>query len=148
MLLHSHRRHWLGESLQPVMDNTCLHVTHACMWLVQQAMGMHVSEERAFMWLQASTDKAPRCLQNKPQHPAELAADVVDRVLATDGDMYLETMRMSCHGGSCLCWVSQLSCWQLLCMYVLLQRVNRLLCKKYSYRHYGKNRFDKVPGGT
>ena len=30
-------------------------------------------------------------LQLNPRHPAELAADVVERVLATDGECYLET---------------------------------------------------------
>lgn len=40
---------------------------------------------------QANADKVSRRLQNKPRHPAQLAADVVERVLATDGDMYLET---------------------------------------------------------
>ncbi len=28
---------------------------------------------------------------NKPRHPADLAADVVERVIATAGDPYLET---------------------------------------------------------
>ncbi len=30
-------------------------------------------------------------LHGQPRHPAELAADVVERVLATDGDDYLST---------------------------------------------------------
>ena len=40
---------------------------------------------------QVNADKVSRRLQNKPRHPAQLAADIVERVLATDGDMYLET---------------------------------------------------------
>ena len=30
-------------------------------------------------------------LSNKPRHPAQLAADVVERVVATGGEQYLET---------------------------------------------------------
>lgn len=30
-------------------------------------------------------------LRTRSRHPAELAADVVEQVLATDGDMYLDT---------------------------------------------------------
>ena len=102
--------------------------------------------------MQASADKMSRRLQNKPRHPAELAADVVERVLATDGDMYLETMQHA------------LSWWQLSLLdvkafllsaallvvgllggmlygvYVLLRRVVRLLWSKCSYRLYGKQK--------
>jgi len=37
--------------------------------------------------------RVTRRLRNKPRQPAELAADVVERVLTTDGDMYLETLQ-------------------------------------------------------
>ena len=35
--------------------------------------------------------KISKRLRNRPRHPAELAADVVERVLATDGDDFLST---------------------------------------------------------
>ncbi len=63
---------------------------------------MYVSHERALVRMQASADECrqvqTRCrvtrrLRNKPRQPAELAADVVERVLITDGDMYLETLQ-------------------------------------------------------
>lgn len=115
---------------------------------IQEAI-TQVMTDSAF---QASADKVSRRLRNKPRHPAELAADVVERVLATDGDMYLETMQHA------------LSWWQLSLLdvkafllsaallvvgllggmlygvYVLLRRVVRLLWSKCSYRLYGKQK--------
>ena len=41
--------------------------------------------------MQANAKKVSRRLQNNPRHPAEIAADIVERVLATDGECYLET---------------------------------------------------------
>ena len=41
--------------------------------------------------MQANAQKVQRRLANKPRHPAELAADVVERVIATGGEGYLNT---------------------------------------------------------
>ncbi len=41
--------------------------------------------------LQENAIKVSKRLRNRPRHPAELAADVVERVLATGGDDYLST---------------------------------------------------------
>ena len=40
---------------------------------------------------QANANKVQKRLINKPQHPAELAADIVERVAAIGGDPYLNT---------------------------------------------------------
>ena len=45
--------------------------------------------------LQVAAEKVSMRLQDKPRHPAQQAADVVERVLATDGDMYLQTREHS-----------------------------------------------------
>ena len=42
-------------------------------------------------FLQANAQKVQRRLMNKPCHPAELAADIVERVVATGAEPYLET---------------------------------------------------------
>ena len=41
--------------------------------------------------MQANAQKVQRRMSNKPRHPAQLAADVVEGVLATGADPYLET---------------------------------------------------------
>ena len=41
--------------------------------------------------LQENAVKVAKRMQNRPRHPAELAADVVERVLLTQGDSYLVT---------------------------------------------------------
>ncbi len=41
--------------------------------------------------LQAAAQKVQRRLLNKPRHPAQLAADIVERVVATGGEPYLDT---------------------------------------------------------
>lgn len=41
--------------------------------------------------LQRNAVKISKRLRNQPRHPVELAADVVERVLATDGDDFLAT---------------------------------------------------------
>ncbi len=41
--------------------------------------------------LQENAQKVQKRLINKPRHPAELAADIVERVLVTGGDRYLDT---------------------------------------------------------
>ena len=51
--------------------------------------------------LQGNAVKVARRLQNKPRHPVQLAADIVDRAIATDGDLYLQT------------WQHTMSWWQL-----------------------------------
>lgn len=99
--------------------------------------------------MQVNADKVSRRLRNKAQHPAELAADVVERVLATDGDMYLETMQHA------LSWwqlslldvkaflliaalfVSGLLVGILYGVYVMLQSVVKTLCTS---RLYGKQK--------
>ncbi len=41
--------------------------------------------------LQAAAQKVQKRLLNKPRHPAQLAADIVERVVATGGEPYLDT---------------------------------------------------------
>ena len=41
--------------------------------------------------VQINAQKVSKRLRNKPRHPAQLAADVVERVIATGGEQYLET---------------------------------------------------------
>ena len=43
--------------------------------------------------LQGSAKKVQKRLINKPRHPAQVAADVVERVLRTGAEPYLETMQ-------------------------------------------------------
>ena len=43
--------------------------------------------------LQENAIKVSKRLTRRPQHPAEVAADVVERVLATGGEMYLQTQQ-------------------------------------------------------
>ena len=42
--------------------------------------------------MQANAQKVQRRLANKPRHPAELAADIVERVMLTGSDRYLDTL--------------------------------------------------------
>ena len=49
--------------------------------------------------MQANAVKVQKRLSNKPRHPAQLAADVVERVVATGGEQYLETQM-----GSLIWW--------------------------------------------
>lgn len=44
-----------------------------------------------YIILQANAQKVQKRLSNKPRHPAQLAADVVERAIATGGDPYLAT---------------------------------------------------------
>ena len=44
-----------------------------------------------FVPLQASALKVQTRLVNKPRHPVQLAADIVERIMATSGDPYLNT---------------------------------------------------------
>ena len=41
--------------------------------------------------LQAAAQKVQKRMINKPRHPAQLAADIVERVVATGGKPYLDT---------------------------------------------------------
>ena len=41
--------------------------------------------------LQAAAQKVQKRLLNKPRHPAQLAADIVERVVATGGEPFLDT---------------------------------------------------------
>ena len=41
--------------------------------------------------MQDNAKKVSKRLRSKPRHPAQLAADVVEGVIATSGDRYLET---------------------------------------------------------
>lgn len=41
--------------------------------------------------LQDSAVKVAKRLQNKPRHPVQLAADIVERAIATGGEQYLQT---------------------------------------------------------
>ena len=41
--------------------------------------------------LQANAQKVQKRMSNKPRHPAQVAADIVERVIATGGDPYLAT---------------------------------------------------------
>ena len=41
--------------------------------------------------VQNNAQKVSKRLRNRPRHPAQLAADVVERVIATGGEHYLET---------------------------------------------------------
>ena len=43
------------------------------------------------MFLQANAIKVQKRLMNRPRKPVQVAADVVERVLATRGDTYLDT---------------------------------------------------------
>ena len=45
-----------------------------------------------FCWSQVAAAKVSRRLHNKPRSPTQLAADVVEQVLRTGGDPYLQTM--------------------------------------------------------
>ena len=45
------------------------------------------------MQLQGSAKKVQKRLINKPRHPAQVAADVVEQVLRTGAEPYLETMQ-------------------------------------------------------
>jgi len=45
------------------------------------------------IWLQESAKKVQKRLINKPRHPAQVAADVVELVLRTGAEPYLETMQ-------------------------------------------------------
>ena len=46
---------------------------------------------KVMRFVQENAAKVQKRLINKPRHPAQLAADVVERVLATDAEQYLET---------------------------------------------------------
>ena len=54
-----------------------------------------VSGTAVSLYLQANAQKVQRRLTNKPRHPAELAADIVERVVATRAEPYLETRKHS-----------------------------------------------------
>ncbi len=41
--------------------------------------------------VQNNAQKVSKRLRNRPRHPAQLAADVVERVIATGGEHYLDT---------------------------------------------------------
>ena len=43
------------------------------------------------MLLQDNALRVSKRLTNKPRQPVQLAADVVERVMATQGDLYLQT---------------------------------------------------------
>lgn len=69
--------------------------------------------------LQAAAQKVQKRLLNKPRHPAQLAADFVERVVATAGETYLDTQAQT------------LSWWQLSLLDVklfLAVAVTALLC--------------------
>ena len=69
--------------------------------------------------LQAAAQKVQKRLLNKPRHPAQLVADIVERVVATGGEPYLDTQAQT------------LSWWQLSLLDVklfLAVVVTALLC--------------------
>ena len=45
--------------------------------------------------LQGNAVKVAKRLQNKPRHPVQLAADIVEKAIVTDGDQYLQTRQRS-----------------------------------------------------
>lgn len=60
--------------------------------------------------LQAAAQKVQKCLLNKPRHPAQLAADTVEHVVATGGEPYLDTEAQTLSW-----WQLSYNCfWQLL----------------------------------
>lgn len=50
-----------------------------------------MSDMCLLLCMQESAIKVQRRLRSKPRHPVQQAADIVEQVLATDGDMYLQT---------------------------------------------------------
>ncbi|KAL0053413.1 hypothetical protein WJX82_005386 [Trebouxia sp. C0006] len=71
--------HGFGLTVMPAKLTSSQPMSHAI---------KRIMSEPHFM---ANAQKVQKRLSNKPRHPAQLAADVVERVIATGGDPYLAT---------------------------------------------------------
>jgi len=75
--------------------------------------------------LQAAAQKVQKRMINKPRHPAQLAADIVERVVATGGEPYL--------GGSYLVGRETVSGSCCHCLSLCLGRTAMGYCYECSY---------------